>query len=155
MSAEERQPPPLSPAARWVAAGVLGVLGVLGVSRGLTGSPPFLLGAGPVAAVSDGGDAGAGVGMANSLYGAGASRSETAATAQQSMGSGGVSRKINVNTASPAELDILPRIGPTLAARIIADREANGPFGSLDDLDRVPGIGPKTIARLVPYAAAK
>ncbi|MDQ7014577.1 MAG: helix-hairpin-helix domain-containing protein [Planctomycetota bacterium] len=155
MSAEERQSPPLSPAARWVAAGVLGVLGVLGVSRGLVGSPPSLLRGGPVAAVSDGGDAGSSVGTTNSLHGAGASRSETAATAQQSMGSGGVSRKIDINTATLAELDILPRIGPTLAARIIADREANGPFGSLDDLDRVPGIGPKTVAKLVPYAAAE
>ncbi len=155
MSAEEHQPPPLSPAARWVAAGVLGVLGVLGVSRGLTGSPPSLLRAGPVAAVADGGDAGSVVGMTNSPRGAGASRNETAATPQQPMGSGGVSRKIDINTATLAELDILPRIGPTLAARIIADREANGPFSSLDDLDRVPGIGPKTIARLVPYAAAE
>ncbi|MFG0260062.1 MAG: ComEA family DNA-binding protein, partial [Phycisphaerales bacterium JB041] len=66
----------------------------------------------------------------------------------------GVARKIDLNTASAAELDLIPSIGPTLAARIIADREANGPFHSLDDLDRVPGIGPKTVAKLVPYASA-
>ena len=62
--------------------------------------------------------------------------------------------KINLNTASTTELDLLPRIGPTLAARIVEDREANGPFGSLDDLQRVAGIGPRTVERITPYAEA-
>jgi competence protein ComEA len=53
--------------------------------------------------------------------------------------SGGV--RIRINDAAADELTNLPSIGPTLAARIIAYREANGPFESLDDLDNVEGVG--------------
>jgi competence protein ComEA len=56
--------------------------------------------------------------------------------------------KLNVNTATAPELELLPGIGPALAGRIIEDREANGPFKSVDDLDRVKGIGPKTLDRI-------
>lgn len=59
--------------------------------------------------------------------------------------------RININTAGPAELDTLPRIGPALAQRIIDFRDANGPFRSLQDLERVSGIGPKTVERLAPH----
>jgi len=62
--------------------------------------------------------------------------------------------KIDINSASAAELELLPRIGPTLAARIVADRDANGPFDSLDDLRRVNGIGPRTVEQVTPYAEA-
>ena len=55
---------------------------------------------------------------------------------------------INVNTAGRAELELLPRIGPTLAQRIIEEREANGQFRSADDLQRVRGIGEKTVENL-------
>lgn len=58
---------------------------------------------------------------------------------------------LNINTASAAELEALPGIGPALAGRIIDDRAANGPFRTVDDLDRVRGIGPKTLERLRPY----
>jgi competence protein ComEA len=61
---------------------------------------------------------------------------------------------IDVNVASIVELQTLPRIGPALAARIVADRIAHGPFSSLDALDRVPGVGPSTIAGLRPHAIA-
>lgn len=57
---------------------------------------------------------------------------------------------ININAASSAELESLPGIGPALAGRILADREANGPFKTVEDLDRVRGIGPKTLERLRP-----
>jgi competence ComEA-like helix-hairpin-helix protein len=60
--------------------------------------------------------------------------------------------RVDLNTASEAELDLLPRIGPTLAARIVEDRTANGPYGSIEDLQRVSGIGPKTVERLRPVA---
>jgi|GEM_PF-3012594 len=51
---------------------------------------------------------------------------------------------IDVNHASSRDLTRLPRIGPALAARIIAHR----PFSDVEDLARVPGIGPRTIERL-------
>ncbi len=49
--------------------------------------------------------------------------------------------KINVNTASAAELDTLPGIGPSTAQAIIAHREQHGLFQSIDDLLAVRGIG--------------
>lgn len=59
--------------------------------------------------------------------------------------------RINVNTASLAELDELPGIGPALGGRIIESRSADGPFRSLQDLTRVRGIGEKTAEKLAPY----
>ena len=61
---------------------------------------------------------------------------------------------VNVNRASAAELEAVPGIGPTLAAKIVAYRGANGPFASLEDLLNVEGIGEKTLARLRPYLSA-
>lgn len=58
--------------------------------------------------------------------------------------------KINVNTASIAELESLPGVGPKLAQRILDDRAKNGSYKSLKDLDRVSGIGTKTLERLAP-----
>ncbi|MEM6283422.1 MAG: ComEA family DNA-binding protein [Chloroflexota bacterium] len=57
---------------------------------------------------------------------------------------------VNVNTADSATLETLPRIGPALAGRIIAYREANGPFSTLADLENVSGIGPATVDQLAP-----
>lgn len=57
--------------------------------------------------------------------------------------------RIDLNTAPEAELGLLPRIGPTLAKRIVEERETNGPFADLDDLaERVRGIGPRTVERV-------
>jgi competence protein ComEA len=56
--------------------------------------------------------------------------------------------KLDVNTARQGELERIPGIGPSLAARIIALRTARGSFHSLQDLDDVDGIGDKTIAKL-------
>ncbi len=53
--------------------------------------------------------------------------------------------KININAATVEELTQLKRIGPKYAEKIIAFREANGPFKSPDELVNVPGIGQKTI----------
>lgn len=54
----------------------------------------------------------------------------------------------DLNSASAEALQRLPGIGPVLAARIVADRAANGPYTSLDDLLRVSGIGNKKLAAL-------
>jgi uncharacterized protein len=51
---------------------------------------------------------------------------------------------VDVNTASPALLTHVAGIGPRLAARIVAYRDANGPFPSRTALGKVPGLGPKT-----------
>jgi competence protein ComEA len=54
-------------------------------------------------------------------------------------------RKVNLNVASADELDALPMIGLNRANQIIAFRQANGPFGAVDDLKNVPGIGDGTM----------
>jgi competence protein ComEA len=53
--------------------------------------------------------------------------------------------------ATAADWERLPGIGPALAARIVADRTARGPFAGAAGLARVRGIGPKTVERLRPY----
>lgn len=58
-----------------------------------------------------------------------------------------------LSTAGADSLDLLPGVGPVLAARLIAAREAQGAFRSWDDVDRVRGIGPKTIERLQALAS--
>ena len=55
---------------------------------------------------------------------------------------------VDLNTATLAELEELPGIGPTLAAAIIAERDRRGGFGSVDDLRSVRGIGDARFADL-------
>ena len=62
--------------------------------------------------------------------------------------------RIDINSATVAELSLLPAIGPGLAERIIADRQQRGPFTSADNLARVSGIGAATLERLRPFAVA-
>jgi competence protein ComEA len=61
--------------------------------------------------------------------------------------------QVNVNTATVQELQLLPRVGPALAKRIVDFRAANGPFKAPEELARVKGIGEKSFARLAPYVA--
>jgi competence protein ComEA len=58
--------------------------------------------------------------------------------------------RVNLNTATAAELEELPGVGPVLAQRIIAYREKNGGFRSVEELKEVPGIGEATFAELEP-----
>ena len=54
---------------------------------------------------------------------------------------------VDLNTATTAELETLPGVGPKTAEAIIAGR----PYGAIDDLIRVKGIGEKSLEKLRPY----
>jgi competence protein ComEA len=56
--------------------------------------------------------------------------------------------KVDINNATAEQLDALPGVGPSTAAKIVSEREANGPYKSVDDLMRVPGIGAKKLDAL-------
>lgn len=56
-------------------------------------------------------------------------------------------QKLNVNTATPAELEELNGLGPTRAKAIVQYREEHGPFQKVEDLQNVSGIGEKTLAK--------
>jgi len=60
-------------------------------------------------------------------------------------------RPIDINSATRAELESLPGIGPVLAQRVIDYRERHGPFASVEMLDNVPGIGPKRLEAMREY----
>ena len=57
---------------------------------------------------------------------------------------------VNLNTATVAELDAVKGVGPGKAKAIVAYREQNGPFKSVDDLRHVKGFGEKSVAKLRP-----
>jgi competence protein ComEA len=55
---------------------------------------------------------------------------------------------VDLDVANQRDIESLPRIGPVLAMRIIEDRTANGPFGSIEGFQRVRGVGPSLAASL-------
>jgi DNA uptake protein ComE-like DNA-binding protein len=73
--------------------------------------------------------------------------------------SGGQTRDLGVSPGGPIDLDraqeweilSLPKVGPTLAHRILADRDSLGPFGSLEELRRVKGVGNAVLEAITPY----
>ena len=62
---------------------------------------------------------------------------------------------VNLNTATQAQLEVLPGVGPKMAERILAFRAENGGFKSVDDLDEVKGIGEKRMATLKPLVKVR
>ncbi|HUJ55894.1 MAG TPA: ComEA family DNA-binding protein [Gaiellaceae bacterium] len=58
------------------------------------------------------------------------------------------SAPLDLNTATAEQLDALPGVGPVTAQKIIAYRQAHGPFHAVDELQGVPGIGPAKMAQL-------
>lgn len=60
----------------------------------------------------------------------------------------GASGLVNINTADVAALQTLSGVGEATARAIVADRDKNGPFASLEDLMRVDGIGEKKFAKI-------
>lgn len=57
---------------------------------------------------------------------------------------------VNINTATSAQLEALPGIGPSMAQRIVSHRDKNGPFKKLEDLMNIQGIGEKSFLKLRP-----
>ncbi len=66
-----------------------------------------------------------------------------------------LSYQVNVNEADWPELTLLPKIGETLARRIVEHRETHGPFRSVDELQRVKGIGPKTLRQIAGHVCVE
>ena len=62
---------------------------------------------------------------------------------------------VNINSAGIEELSLLPRVGATVAERIIEFRTENGDFKSTEDLLLVKGIGEKTFEQMAPYVTVK
>ncbi|MEE9472458.1 MAG: helix-hairpin-helix domain-containing protein [Thermoanaerobaculia bacterium] len=58
---------------------------------------------------------------------------------------------VNINTADSEQLSLLPRVGPTVAQRIVDFRQENGRFQTLEDLMLVRGIGEKTFELIKPH----
>ncbi len=58
---------------------------------------------------------------------------------------------VNLNTASEAQLTLLPGVGEAVARRIITFREQHGPFQRPEDLMNVQGIGERTFGKLRPH----
>jgi competence ComEA-like helix-hairpin-helix protein len=69
------------------------------------------------------------------------------------LGAEGKSSVVNVNSANASQLALLPRVGPSVAERIVDYRKQNGPFKKPEDLMLVQGIGEKTFQLLKPYVA--
>jgi len=69
----------------------------------------------------------------------------TAGPDSQNPSSGG---RVDINSASQGELESLPGIGPVTAQKIIAYRQTQGPFASIEDIQKVSGIGPVTFEGL-------
>jgi competence protein ComEA len=62
----------------------------------------------------------------------------------------GVGGPIDLDRATAPEIEALPRVGPALARRIVANRDSAGPFGSIEALRRIRGLGPATLTLLAP-----
>jgi competence protein ComEA len=76
--------------------------------------------------------------------GAGAAGGAAAA----SPAAGAPTAPLDLNSATAAQLDALPGVGPVTAQKIVDYRQQHGPFTSVDDLDAISGIGPAKIANL-------
>lgn len=61
--------------------------------------------------------------------------------------------KLNLNTATGEQLQLLPGVGPAKSERIVEFRQKHGKFRRIQDLRRVKGFGQKTLKKLTPYLA--
>lgn len=95
---------------------------------------------------SGAGSGGAGSGGAGS--GGAGSGGAGDGTAAAPGGGGGAGGRVDLNTATAADLDALPGVGPVTAQAILAWRQQHGAFASVEQLGEVDGIGPARLARL-------
>ena len=115
--------------------------------RGETAAPAQIQ---PNGGTANAGQANAANGVAQNGASHGGTQPQPARTLTASGNAQKGSTPVNINTATAEELQSLPRIGPAMAQRIIAWREAHGGFRSVDELDAVPGIGPSMLENLRP-----
>ena len=64
-------------------------------------------------------------------------------------------RPVDLNAATAEDLAAVPGIGSALAAAVVADREARGPFPAVEALRRVRGVGPARLERARPWLAVR
>ncbi|MHA7189763.1 helix-hairpin-helix domain-containing protein [Arthrobacter sp. MDT2-16] len=83
--------------------------------------------------------------------GSGTGHGSTAAPA----GTGAPAGLLDINTATLADIETLPRVGPVLGQRIIDWRDEHGPFIEASDLDAVPGIGPAMLEGILPLISVR
>ena len=67
----------------------------------------------------------------------------------------GLDVRLDLNAATPADLETLPGVGVSLAQRIAAHRLTHGPFHAVDELRNVPGFGEKLVAALRPLVTVR
>lgn len=91
-------------------------------------------------------------GMAGVAPGSRRARLSLASSPERAPGAGA---PVALNSADAGALTALPGVGPVLAARIVAHREREGPFASVDSLLSVPGIGPATLERIRPLVRVR
>lgn len=80
-----------------------------------------------------------------------ASNSNTASTAEKYLPKPPASKVVDLNLATREDLMTLPGIGPSLADRILEDRQSKGSFQTVEDLMRIRGIKEKTLQKLKPF----
>ena len=122
----------------------LGVMALL-VSAGVGAR---MLHRGPAEAELAGPGTEAEAGALRSLRGETENRTKDAAARARPLAPG---ERIDPNTATEAELDRLPRVGPGQARKIVAWRQSHGSFRTLADFDSVPGVGATLLAAVAPY----
>jgi competence protein ComEA len=81
-------------------------------------------------------------------FAGGGARGSGGAGSESASGSSGA--VVDLNTATSAQLDTLPGVGPVTADRILAWRTEHGRFSRIEELQEVDGIGPKTYAQIAP-----
>ncbi|GAA2507150.1 hypothetical protein GCM10009859_02560 [Kocuria salsicia] len=115
---------------------------------GATSSSSSATGSG--SAGGSGGTAVSGGAAASGGSGSGGSEGAGAALAEGSGGTAAGGALVNLNTATAADLETLPRVGPVLAQRIEDFRTQHGPFTAPEQIDDVSGVGPAMLEALLP-----